>query len=215
MKQYFPNIEKIKYEGPASKNPLAFRYYDAERVVKGKKMKDWMKFAMAWWHTLCAEGTDQFGGNAKSFLWNARLAEDPIAASKEKMDAGFEFMTKMGIEYFCFHDVDLVPEADTVEEYERNYNTMLDYAEQKMKETGIKLLWSTANVFGHRRYMNGAATNPDFDVVSRAIVQIKNSIDAAIRLGATNYVFWGGREGYCSLLNTDMKREKEHLAMML
>ena len=215
MKQYFPNIEKIKYEGPASKNPLAFRYYDAERVVKGKKMKDWMKFAMAWWHTLCAEGTDQFGGNAKSFPWNERLAEDPIAASKEKMDAGFEFMTKMGIEYFCFHDVDLVPEADTVEEYERNYNTMLDYAEQKMKETGIKLLWSTANVFGHRRYMNGAATNPDFDVVSRAIVQIKNSIDASIRLGATNYVFWGGREGYCSLLNTDMKREKEHLAMML
>ncbi len=215
MKQYFPNIEKIKYEGPESKNPMAFRYYDAERVVKGKKMKDWMKFAMAWWHTLCAEGTDQFGGNAKSFPWNAQLATDPIAASKEKMDAGFEFMTKMGIEYFCFHDVDLVPEADTVEEYEKNYKIMLDYAEQKMKETGIRLLWSTANVFGHRRYMNGAATNPDFDVVSRAIVQIKSSIDAAIRLGATNYVFWGGREGYCSLLNTDMKREKEHLAMML
>ena len=215
MKEFFPNIDKIKYEGPASKNPMAFRYYDAERIVNGKKMKDWMKFAMAWWHTLCAEGTDQFGGNAKSFPWNAKLTEDPIAASKEKMDAGFEFMTKMGIEYFCFHDVDLVPEADTVEEYEKNYQIMLDYAEQKMKETGIKLLWSTANVFGHRRYMNGAATNPDFDVVSRAIVQIKNSIDAAIRLGATNYVFWGGREGYCSLLNTDMKREKDHLAMML
>lgn len=215
MKEFFQNIDKIKYEGPASKNPMAFRYYDAERIVNGKKMKDWMKFAMAWWHTLCAEGTDQFGGNAKSFPWNAKLTEDPIAASKEKMDAGFEFMTKMGIEYFCFHDVDLVPEADTVEEYEKNYQIMLDYAEQKMKETGIKLLWSTANVFGHRRYMNGAATNPDFDVVSRAIVQIKNSIDAAIRLGATNYVFWGGREGYCSLLNTDMKREKDHLAMML
>ncbi len=215
MKQYFPNIEKIKYEGPESKNPMAFRYYDAERVVNGKKMKDWMKFAMAWWHTLCAEGTDQFGGNSKDFPWNANLATDPIAASKEKMDAGFEFMTKLGIEYFCFHDVDLVPEAATVEEYEKNYAIMLDYAEQKMKETGIKLLWSTANVFGHRRYMNGAATNPDFDVVARAIVQIKNSIDAAIRLGATNYVFWGGREGYMSLLNTDMKREKDHLAMML
>ena len=215
MKQYFPNIEKIKYEGPESKNPMAFRYYDAERVVNGKKMKDWLKFAMAWWHTLCAEGTDQFGGNSKDFPWNANLATDPIAASKEKMDAGFEFMTKLGIEYFCFHDVDLVPEAATVEEYEKNYAIMLDYAEQKMKETGIKLLWSTANVFGHRRYMNGAATNPDFDVVARAIVQIKNSIDAAIRLGATNYVFWGGREGYMSLLNTDMKREKDHLAMML
>lgn len=215
MKQYFPNIEKIKYEGPDSKNPMAFRYYDAERVVNGKKMKDWMKFAMAWWHTLCAEGTDQFGGNSKDFPWNANLATDPIAASKEKMDAGFEFMTKLGIEYFCFHDVDLVPEAATVEEYEKNYAIMLDYAEQKMKETGIKLLWSTANVFGHRRYMNGAATNPEFDVVARACVQIKNSIDAAIRLGATNYVFWGGREGYMSLLNTDMKREKDHLAMML
>lgn len=215
MKQYFPNIEKIKYEGPDSKNPMAFRYYDAERVVNGKKMKDWMKFAMAWWHTLCAEGTDQFGGNSKDFPWNANLATDPIAASKEKMDAGFEFMTKLGIEYFCFHDVDLVPEAATVEEYEKNYAIMLDYAEQKMKETSIKLLWSTANVFGHRRYMNGAATNPEFDVVARACVQIKNSIDAAIRLGATNYVFWGGREGYMSLLNTDMKREKDHLAMML
>ncbi|MCQ2282581.1 MAG: xylose isomerase [Bacteroidales bacterium] len=215
MKQYFPNIEKIKYEGPESKNPMAFRYYDAERVVNGKKMKDWMKFAMAWWHTLCAEGTDQFGGNSKDFPWNANLATDPIAASKQKMDAGFEFMTKLGIEYFCFHDVDLVPEAATVEDYEKNYAIMLDYAEQKMKETGIKLLWSTANVFGHRRYMNGAATNPEFDVVARACVQIKNSIDAAIRLGATNYVFWGGREGYMSLLNTDMKREKDHLAMML
>ena len=215
MKEYFANIDKIKYEGPESKNPMAFRYYDAERIVKGKKMKDWMKFAMAWWHTLCAEGTDQFGGNSKDFPWNANLAADPIAASKEKMDAGFEFMTKLGIEYFCFHDVDLVPEAATVEEYEQNYKTMLDYCEQKMKETGIKLLWSTANVFGNRRYMNGAATNPEFDVVARAIVQIKNSIDAAIRLGATNYVFWGGREGYCSLLNTDMKREKDHLAMML
>ena len=215
MKEYFANIDKIKYEGPESKNPMAFRHYDAERVVNGKKMKDWMKFAMAWWHTLCAEGTDQFGGNSKDFPWNANLANDPIAASKEKMDAGFEFMTKLGIEYFCFHDVDLVPEAATVEEYEQNYKTMLDYCEQKMKETGIKLLWSTANVFGNRRYMNGAATNPEFDVVARAIVQIKNSIDAAIRLGATNYVFWGGREGYMSLLNTDMKREKDHLAMML
>jgi len=215
MKEFFANIDKIKYEGPESKNPMAFRYYDAERVVNGKKMKDWMKFAMAWWHTLCAEGTDQFGGNSKDFPWNEGLSLDPIAASKAKMDAGFEFMSKLGIEYFCFHDVDLVPEAATVEEYEQNYKIMLDYCEQKMKETGIKLLWSTANVFGNRRYMNGAATNPEFDVVARAIVQIKNSIDAAIRLGATNYVFWGGREGYMSLLNTDMKREKDHLAMML
>ncbi len=212
-KEFFPEIGKIKFEGPASKNPMAYHYYDADKVVMGKKMKDWFKFAMAWWHTLCAEGADQFGGGTKTFPWNAD--SDPVAAAKAKMDAGFEFMQKMGIEYYCFHDVDLIAEADTVEEYEKNYRTMIEYAAQKQKETGIKLLWSTANVFGNKRYMNGASTNPDFDVVSRAIVQIKNSIDAAIALGATCYVFWGGREGYMSLLNTDMKREKEHMATML
>lgn len=212
-KEYFANIGKIKYEGSTSKNPMAFRYYDAERVVMGKKMKDWLKFAMAWWHTLCAEGGDQFGGGTKTFPWNSN--PDPVAAAKEKADAGFEIMQKLGIEYYCFHDVDLCAEASTVEEYEKNLKEVVAYLKQKQAETGIKLLWGTANVFGNKRYMNGASTNPDFDVVARAIVQIKNAIDATIELGGTNYVFWGGREGYMSLLNTDMKREKAHMAQML
>ena len=212
-KEFFPGIGKIPFEGKDSRNPMAFRYYDAEKVVLGKKMKDWFKFAMAWWHTLCAEGADQFGGGTKTFPWNAEAC--PVQAAKDKVDAGFEFMQKMGIEYYCFHDVDLVAEAATVEEYEANLKEIVAYLKEKQAQTGIKLLWGTANVFGHKRYMNGAATNPDFDVVARAIVQIKNSIDATIELGGTNYVFWGGREGYMSLLNTDMKREKSHLATML
>ena len=213
MKSYFPNIDKISYEGPQSKNPLAFRYYDANRIVAGKKLSEWCKFAMAWWHTLCAEGTDQFGGGTKSFPWAE--GSDALTIAKQRVDAGFEFMQKMGIEYYCFHDVDLVAEANTIEEYEANLKTIVAYLKEKQQQTGIKLLWGTANVFGHKRYMNGAATNPDFNVVARAAVQIKNAIDATIELGGTNYVFWGGREGYMSLLNTDQKREKEHLARML
>jgi len=212
-KEFFPGIGKIRYEGKESRNPMAFRYYDAEKVILGKKMKDWLKFSMAWWHTLCAEGGDQFGGGTKEFPWNT--SADPIQAAKDKMDAGFEFMQKIGIEYYCFHDVDLVSEGNCIEEYEANLKELVAYAKQKQQETGIKLLWGTANVFGHKRYMNGAATNPNFDVVARAAVQIKNAIDATIELGGQNYVFWGGREGYMSLLNTDQKREKEHLAMML
>lgn len=213
QKEFFPGVGKIQFEGKESRNPLAFRYYDANKVVLGKKMSEWLKFSMAWWHTLCAEGADQFGGGTKTFPWNE--AADPLQAAKDKVDAGFEFMTKCGIEYYCFHDVDLVAEAATVEEYEANLKEIVAYLKEKQAQTGIKLLWGTANVFGHKRYMNGAATNPDYDVVARAAVQIKNAIDATIELGGTNYVFWGGREGYMSLLNTDMKREKEHLAMML
>ena len=212
-KEYFPGIGKIKFEGKESKNPMAFRYYDADKVIMGKKMSEWLKFAMAWWHTLCDEGSDQFGGGTKTFPWND--SANPVEAAKHKVDAGFEFMQKMGIEYYCFHDVDLCAEADTIEEYEANLKEIVAYLKQKQQETGIKLLWGTANVFGHKRYMNGAATNPDFDVVARAAVQIKNAIDATIELGGSNYVFWGGREGYMSLLNTDQKREKEHLATML
>ena len=213
MKEYFPQIGKIPFEGPDSKNPMAFHYYDAERIVAGKTMKDWMRFAMAWWHTLCAEGADQFGGGTKIFPWND--GQDALVIAKQKVDAGFEIMQKLGINYFCFHDVDLISEGNSVEEYESNLTAITDYLQQKMSETGIKLLWSTANVFGNARYMNGASTNPDFDVVARAVVQIKNAIDAGIKLGAENYVFWGGREGYMSLLNTDQKREKEHMATML
>ena len=212
-KEFFPGIGKIQFEGKESKNPMAFRYYDANKVVLGKTMAEWLKFAMAWWHTLCAEGADQFGGGTKSFPWN--VATDPVEVAKAKVDAGFEFMQKMGIEYYCFHDVDLVSEGANVEEYEANLKAVVAYLKEKQAETGIKLLWGTANVFGNKRYMNGAATNPDFDVVARAGVQIKNAIDATIELGGQNYVFWGGREGYMSLLNTDQKREKEHLAQML
>ena len=212
-KEFFPGIGKIQFEGKESKNPMAFRYYDANKVVLGKKMSEWLKFSMAWWHTLCAEGADQFGGGTKSFPWNT--AACPMQVAKDKVDAGFEFMQKMGIEYYCFHDVDLVDEGANVEEYEARLKEIVAYLKEKQAETGIKLLWGTANVFGNKRYMNGAATNPDFDVVARAAVQIKNAIDATIELGGTNYVFWGGREGYMSLLNTDQKREKEHLAMML
>ena len=213
VKEYFPQIGKIKFEGTESRNPLAFRYYDADRVVMGKKMSEWLKFAMAWWHTLGADGADQFGPGTKSFPWNAD--SDPIQAAKDKADAGFEIMQKLGIQYYCFHDVDLVKEADNVAEYERNLQTIVDYLKQKQTETGIRLLWGTANVFGNKRYMNGASTNPEFDVVARAIVQIKNAIDATIQLGGSSYVFWGGREGYMSLLNTDQRREKEHMATML
>ena len=212
-KEFFPGIGKIKFEGKESKNPMAFRYYDAEKVVNGKKMKDWLKFAMAWWHTLCAEGGDPFGPGTKTFEWKS--SSDRVQAAKDKLDAGFEFMQKVGIEYYCFHDVDLVDEADTIEQYEADLKEIVAYAKQRQAETGIKLLWGTANVFSHKRYMNGAATNPNFDVVARAAVQVKNAIDATIALGGTGYVFWGGREGYSTLLNTDQKREKEHLAKML
>ena len=210
---YFPQIGKIPFEGKDSKNPMAFHYYEPERVVYGRKMKDWLRFSMAWWHTLCAEGGDQFGGGTKRFPWKEGASAVEIA--KHKMDAGFEFMQKMGIEYYCFHDVDLVDEGDSIGEYESNLKEIVAYAKQKQAETGIKLLWGTANVFSNGRYMNGASTNPDFDTAARAMLQIKNAIDATIELGGENYVFWGGREGYMSLLNTDMKREKEHMATML
>ena len=213
-KEYFPQIGKIPFEGTASKNPMAFHYYDENKVVAGKKMKDWLKFAMAWWHTLGAASGDQFGGQTRSYEWDK--ADSALQRAKDKMDAGFEIMEKLGIHYFCFHDVDLIDPADDIDEYEANMKAITDYALEKMAATDdIRLLWGTANVFSDKRYMNGAATNPNFDVVARAAVQIKNAIDATIKLGGQNYVFWGGREGYMSLLNTDMKREKEHLAQML
>ncbi|WP_312389197.1 xylose isomerase [Chryseobacterium sp.] len=212
-KEFFTGIDKIKFEGKESRNPLAFRYYDAERIVMGKPMKDWTKFAMAWWHTLCANGSDPFGGATIHHPWDS--SSDAVTRAKHKMDAGFEFMSKMGFNYYCFHDVDLVDPADNWRDYEKNLQAVVEYAKEKQAETGIKLLWGTANVFTHERYMNGASTNPNFDVVACAGTQVKNSIDATIALGGDNYVFWGGREGYMSLLNTDMKREKDHLAQFL
>ena len=213
QKEYFPTIGKIKFEGTESHNPFAFRYYDADRVVFGKPMKEWLRFAMAWWHTLCAEGGDQFGTGTKKFPWSD--APDAMTAARQRVDAGFEIMQKLGVEFFCFHDTDLIGDLDNIEDYENRMKEIVAYLKEKMAATGIRNLWGTANVFGNGRYMNGAATNPDFDVVARAAVQIKNAIDATIALGGQNYVFWGGREGYMSLLNTDQKREKEHLAQML
>jgi xylose isomerase len=212
-KEYFPGIGKIQYEGPESKNPLAFRHYDENRLVGGKSLKDHFKFAVAYWHSFCGTGGDPFGPGTRIMPWND--AKDAVQRGKDKMDAAFEFITKMGIPYYCFHDVDLIDEGDLFSDYEKRLKAMVDYAGQKQKASGVKLLWGTANVFSNPRYMNGAATNPDFNVVACAAVQVKNALDATIALGGENYVFWGGREGYMTLLNTHMKREQEHLARFL
>lgn len=212
-KTYFPTIGKIKYEGHQSDNPLAFRYYDENRVVAGKTMKEHFKFAIAYWHSFCGTGGDPFGPGTIVHPWDA--SPDPIQRAKDKMDAAFEFISKIGVDYYCFHDVDLIDEGPSLAEYEKRMEIITDYALQHQKATGIKLLWGTANVFSNPRYMNGASTNPNFDVLAFAGTQVKNALDATIKLGGENYVFWGGREGYMSLLNTDMKREKEHLARFL
>ena len=211
--EFFPGIAPIKFEGKDSKNPMAFRFYNPEQVVYGRPMKEWFNFSLAWWHSLCADGGDPFGGGTKHLPWKG--SADVLVAAKAKLDAGFEFMKKVGIENYCFHDIDLIDEGANIAEYEANLKAIVAYAKQKQAETGIKLLWGTANVFSHERYMNGASTNPDFDAAAHAMLQIKNALDATIELGGKAYVFWGGREGYMSLLNTNMKREKQHLGMML
>jgi len=212
-KEYYPGKGKIKYEGRESKNPLAFKFYDENKVVAGKTMKDHFRFAMAYWHTLCGTGGDPFGPGTKAFPWNE--GSDPVTVGKNKMDAAFEFMTKLGLYFYCFHDYDLVEEANTIPESEKRLQAMIEYAKEKQKASGVRLLWGTANLFSHKRYMNGAATNPDFNVIPWAATQVKNAIDATIELGGENYVFWGGREGYMSLLNTNTKRELDHMAMFL
>ncbi|WP_162340245.1 xylose isomerase [Cyclobacterium salsum] len=212
-KSYFPTIGKIKFEGRDSKNPLAFRFYDENRIIQGKTMKDHFRFAIAYWHSFCGTGNDPFGPGTLVREWDK--ASDPIQRAKDKMDAAFEFISKIGAPFYCFHDVDLIDEGEDIATYEKHMQAIVEYAKQKQQETGIKLLWGTANVFSNPRYMNGAATNPDFNVLTRAATQVKNAIDATIALGGENYVFWGGREGYMSLLNTDMKRETEHLAQFL
>ncbi|WP_016775947.1 xylose isomerase [Anaerophaga thermohalophila] len=211
-KEYFPEIGKIEFEGKDSKNPLAFKWYNEDEVVAGKTMKEHFRFALSYWHSLTGEGGDPFGPGTKSFPWDE--SQDVMERNKNRMDAAFEFMTKVGIPFWCFHDID-VAEDGGVGEIEERLQKMVEYAKEKQKASGIKLLWGTANVFSNPRYMNGAATNPDFTAVAHAGTQIKNAIDATIELGGANYVFWGGREGYMSLLNTNTKREKEHLARML
>lgn len=212
-KEYFKGIGKINYEGPESDNPLSYRWYDAGKIVAGKTMAEHLRFAVAYWHSFNGNGTDPFGGPTLFFPWDEN--RDVIQRAKDKMDAAFEFITKIGMPYYCFHDVDVVDYGDDVAENERRLQTLVEYAKEKQAATGVKLLWGTANLFSHKRYMNGAATNPDFAVVSHAGAQIKAALDATIALGGENYVFWGGREGYMTLLNTDMKREQEHLARML
>jgi xylose isomerase len=212
-KTYFPKIDKIPFEGKESDNPLAFRFYDENRIIAGKTMKEHFKFSIAYWHSFCGTGGDPFGPGTIVHPWDASV--DPIQRAKDKMDAAFEFITKIGAPYYCFHDIDLVDEGPSLGEYEKRMQIITEYAKQKQAESGVKLLWGTANVFSNPRYMNGASTNPDFNVVSWAGTQVKNALDATIALGGENYVFWGGREGYMSLLNTDMKRETEHLAKFL
>lgn len=210
---YFPNIPQIKYEGRDTDNPLAFRWYDADRVVGGKTIGEHFKFAVAYWHTFCGTGGDPFGPGTKAFPWLE--ANDPDQQAQDKMDAAFEFITKIGIPYYCFHDFDLVQEGSSLSESERRLQKITDYAAQKQAASGVQLLWGTANLFSNPRYMNGAATNPDFDVVAYAGAQVKHALDATIKLGGQNYVFWGGREGYMSLLNTNMKKELDHMARFL
>jgi xylose isomerase len=212
-KTFFPNIKKIQYEGSGSDNPLAFKYYDENKMVGGKTMKDYFRFAVAYWHTFCGTGNDPFGPGTKSFPWDN--AATPLERAKDKMDAAFEFLTKIGAPFYCFHDFDLIEEGPSILESEKRLQTIVDYASSKQKETGVKLLWGTANVFSNPRYMNGASTNQDFKAVAWAGTQVKNALDATMALGGENYVFWGGREGYMTLLNTDMKREQEHLARFL
>ncbi len=213
QKNYFKNIGIIGYEGPESRNPLAFHWYNPEQVVAGKPMKDWLRFAGAYWHSFCGNGGDPFGGATHIFPWDN--ASDPLQRAKDKMDAAFEFFTKLSLPYYCFHDVDIVDHTDDIEENEKRMAAITDYAREKQNASGVKLLWGTANLFSHKRYMNGAATNPDFHVLTHGAAQVKAALDATIALDGENYVFWGGREGYMSLLNTNMKREKEHLARFL
>jgi xylose isomerase len=212
-KTHFKGIKPIKFEGVESDNPLAFKYYNPRRKVGKKTMEEHFRFAIAYWHTFCGTGGDPFGPGTKNFPWNQ--SSDAMQRGYDKMDAAFEFITKIGAPFYCFHDYDLVEEGATLKESESRLQKIVDYAKQKQKASGVKLLWGTANLFSHPRYMNGASTNPDFNVVCWAGAQVKNAIDATIALGGSNYVFWGGREGYVSLLNTNMKREQEHLATFL
>jgi xylose isomerase len=212
-KEYYKGIGEIKFEGKESDNPFAFKYYNPDQIVAGKTMREHFKFSVAYWHTFCGQGSDPFGPGTQHFPWDQ--SSNAILAAKDKADAAFEFTTKMGFGYYCFHDYDLIQEGATFAESESRLATITDYLKEKQAASGVKLLWGTANCFSNPRYMNGAATNPDFNVVARAGGQIKLALDATIALGGENYVFWGGREGYMSLLNTDMGRELDHMGQFL
>lgn len=212
-KEFFKGIGQVKFEGLGSDNPLAFRWYDENRIVAGKPLKEHLRYACAYWHSFCGSGADPFGEATHLFPWSVKA--DPVERAKDKMDAAFEFITKMNIPFYCFHDVDVVDYGNDIVENERRLQALVAYAKEKQAASGVKLLWGTANLFSNRRYMNGASTNPDFHVVAHGGAQVKAAIDATIELGGSGYTFWGGREGYMSLLNTDMKREQEHFAKFL
>jgi xylose isomerase len=212
-REHFPGISRIRYEGPRSDNPLAFKAYEPDRVIGGKTMRDHLRFAVCYWHTFCADGGDPFGPGTRAYPW--KESADPMALAVDKMDAAFEFFTKLGVPYYCFHDRDMAPEGATVAESEKYLQHMVELAGERQANTGMKLLWGTANVFSHPRYMNGASTNPDFNVVAHAGAQVKAALEATVALGGENYVFWGGREGYAYLFNSNTRRELEHMARFL
>lgn len=212
-REFFPGIGRIPFEGRQSDNPLAFKHYDATRLIGGRSMAEHLRFAVCYWHSFCNAGHDPFGPGTRRYPWDR--SDTAMARAEARLDAAFEFVTKLGVPYYCFHDIDLAPDADDIGEYRANLQHMVQLAKQRQQATGIKLLWGTANLFSHPRYMNGAATNPDFAVVARAAVQVKAALDATVELGGENYVFWGGREGYASLHNTQMKRELDHMGRFL
>ena len=212
-REYFPNIGSITFEGRNSDNPLAYKFYDANKIIAGKSMAEHLRFAVCYWHTFCARGSDPFGLDTQYFTWDEPA--DPMLAARSRMDAAFEFFTKLGVPYYTFHDRDMAPQGNSIATSEVNLATMVELAKGRQRETGIKLLWGPANLFSHPRYMNGAATNPDFAVLTHAAAQVKAALDATVALGGENYVFWGGREGYSSLVNTNTRREIEHLARFL
>lgn len=211
---FFPT-EKIAFEGAESTNPLAFRYYDADEIINGKRMEDHLRFACAYWHSFAWQGEDPFGGQTFDRPWFPDRISDDMAAAKLKADVAFDMFSALGVPYFCFHDADVRPEGSTFKENTRNLEAMVDVLEQKMSETGVKLLWGTANLFSHRRFMAGASTNPDPEVFAFSAATIKSCMDATFKLGGENYVLWGGREGYETLLNTDLAREDQQMGRML
>lgn len=212
-KEFYKGVGKVNYEGKESDNPFAYKYYNPDQLVMGKTMREHFKFAIAYWHTFCGQGADPFGPGTQKFPWDQ--SNDPMQRARDKADAAFELITKLGFDYFCFHDVDIVDEADDLIETEKRLHKIADYISQKKKISGVKVLWGTANCFSNPIYMNGAATNPDFGVVAHAGAQIKMALDLTMALEGENYVFWGGREGYMSLLNTDINKELDHMAKML
>lgn len=208
---YFPEISQIKYDGKETNNLFAFRHYNPEEVVLGKTMKEHLRFAVAYWHTMTQDGSDPFGNPVNERTW---FGETPMDTARNRVEAFFEILTKLGVEYFCFHDVDIAPEGDSLEEFFQNLDEITDLIKEKMDETGIKLLWNTANMFSHPRYNNGAASSNNADVFAYAAAQVKKGLDISKKLGGENYVFWGGREGYESLLNTDMALEQDNIARL-